>query len=105
MSLEYGRTGVSCLAERGHGKDVSLLPGGSNRVIVGALAKDVRPGLQDVDDATLVKLARDSDVFFFVGAHYLTQADSVQAAAAEAAQLARALLVMKKANPSLVIHA
>ncbi|MBI1944264.1 MAG: hypothetical protein HYS27_01140 [Deltaproteobacteria bacterium] len=109
LSLEYGaglalelcgRTSV-----RVNGADVALVPGGNSRVIVGALAKDVRPGLQGVDDATLTKLAKDTDLFFFVGAHYLTQAPSEQAAAEEAKKLAAALATMKKANPALVIHA
>lgn len=109
MSLEYGKDQALELfgkdTLRVNGQSTSLVPGGNSRVIVGALAKDVRPGLQGVDEATLQKLARQSDVFFFVGAHYLTQAKSAAEAAAEAAELARALSVMKKANPALVIHA
>ncbi len=109
LSLEYGAgqalelLGTSTV--RVDGVDRPLVPGGNSRVIVGALAKDVRPGLAGVDDATLKKLANDTDLFFFVGAHYLTQAPSAEAAAAEAATLAAALRTMKEANPALVIHA
>jgi ADP-dependent phosphofructokinase/glucokinase len=109
LSLEYGKGEALALFGKTtalvNGAEVSLVPGGNSRVIVGALAKDVRPGLQGVDDATLRKLAQRSDVFFFVGAHYLTQASSADAAAAEAGELARALRVMKQQNPALVIHA
>lgn len=109
LSLEYGAGQALSIGGsstvRIDGVDRPLVPGGNSRVIVGALAKDVRPGLRGVDDATLTKLAKESDLFFFVGAHYLTQAPSAEAAAAEAKELARALATMKKANPSLVVHA
>ena len=109
LSLEYGAGQALELfgapTVRIDGVERSLAPRGSGRVIVGALAKDVRPGLQGVSDATLRKLAVDTDVFFFVGAHYLTQASSTEAAATEAEALATALATMKRANPALTIHA
>jgi len=59
----------------------------------------VKPGFDGVSTSTLEKLARDNDVFFFVGAHYLTQSPG------DAASLATALATMKRANPSLLLHA
>jgi ADP-dependent phosphofructokinase/glucokinase len=87
-----------------NGKAVDLVTGGSGRVILGTQAKDIKPGFDGVDEASLKKIAKANDMFFFVGAHYLTQGTAVDAKAA-AEKLARDLDVMKAANPSLLRHA
>jgi len=85
------------------GKPTPLATSGSGRVILGTKAKDVTPGFDGVQRAALQKMARDHDVFFFVGSHYLTQA-APAAARAQAEQLAASLDVMKAENPQLVRH-
>jgi ADP-dependent phosphofructokinase/glucokinase len=108
-SVEYSKglalTLFGATSVRVDGEEASLQCGGAGRVILGSQAKDIRPGLAGVTDATLEKLARDTDVFFFVGAHYLTQADSADAARADAEQLAGQLKTMKAAHPALLVHA
>jgi ADP-dependent phosphofructokinase/glucokinase len=86
-----------------NGKTVALTTSGAGRVILGTKAKDVAPGFDGVDDAVLQKLGREHDLFFFVGSHYLTQ-HAPAVAKAQAAELGRALDVMKAANPKLVRH-
>jgi ADP-dependent phosphofructokinase/glucokinase len=85
------------------GKPTMLATSGSGRVILGTKARDITPGFDGVDHASLQKLARDNDVFFFVGSHYLTQGAPADAHAA-AARLADDLDVMKAENPALVRH-
>jgi ADP-dependent phosphofructokinase/glucokinase len=85
------------------GQTTTLSTSGSGRVILGTKARDITPGFDGVDRATLQKMARDNDVFFFVGSHYLTQGAPASAHAA-AEQLAAALDVMKAENPGLVRH-
>jgi ADP-dependent phosphofructokinase/glucokinase len=82
---------------------VPLTTSGAGRVILGTKAKDIEPGFDGVDRASLQKMARDNDVFFFVGSHYLTQS-APAAAHAAAEQLAASLDVMKAANKKLVRH-
>lgn len=94
-----GKTSV-----RVNGEERAVVPQGTGRVIFGTEAKDVKPGFDGVSDEALARMARETDLFFFVGAHYLTQG-SAEAARADAAQLARALEVMKAANPKLLRHA
>ncbi len=87
-----------------NGRDVAVVTGGSGRIILGTRAKDVRPGFAGVSDDALTRLARRTDLFFFVGAHYLTQGSAADARA-EARALAGGLDVMKRANPALLRHA
>ncbi|HEY4222618.1 MAG TPA: ADP-dependent glucokinase/phosphofructokinase, partial [Myxococcota bacterium] len=75
---------------------------GNGRVIVGSKAKDVKPGFAGVSDDALRKLGTSTDLFFFAGVHYLTQGSTAEA---DAADLGRALDVMKRANPKLLRHA
>ena len=86
-----------------NGVVVSLISSGSGRVILGSKAKDVEPGFSGVDDDALAKMGQQHDLFFIVGTHYLTQS-AAPVAAAQAANLGRALDVMKVANPKLVRH-
>jgi hypothetical protein len=76
---------------------------GSGRVILGTKAKDVMPGFDGVHDGALQKMAKQTDTAFLVGAHYLTQGSPDEAQQA-ATSFARALSVMKAANPKLVRH-
>jgi ADP-dependent phosphofructokinase/glucokinase len=48
-------------------------------------------------------MARENDVFFFVGSHYMTQGSGLQSRAA-AHDLAAQFDVMKAANPNLTVH-
>jgi ADP-dependent phosphofructokinase/glucokinase len=102
-SLEYGAGEHFALlggeSVRVNGVERKIVPAGTGRVILGTKAKDVKPGFDGVSTSTLEKIARDHDVFFFVGAHYLTQSPE------DAAKLADALSTMKRANPSLLLHA
>jgi ADP-dependent phosphofructokinase/glucokinase len=106
-SAEYG--GGQTLAILGRtalkidGKTTPLSTTAAGRVILGTSAKDVTPGFDGVERAALQKMARDNDVFFFVGSHYLTQGAPADAHA-QAEQLAASLDVMKAANPRLVRH-
>lgn len=86
-----------------NGKQTPLSPSGSGRVIMGTQAKDVAPGFADVDDAALRKMAQGTNLFFFVGAHYLTQGSEADAQR-NAQELGRGLTVMKEENPSLLRH-
>jgi ADP-dependent phosphofructokinase/glucokinase len=76
---------------------------GSGRVILGSKAKDVTPGFDGVHDGALQKMAKQTDTAFFVGTHYLTQGSPDEAKQA-ATSFARALSVMKAANPKLLRH-
>ena len=103
MSAEYG-VGADYGAMRVNGVDRRLITEGTGRVILGTHAKDVKPGFHGVEAEALRRLAADTDLFFFVGAHYLTQGSHDDAVTA-ARDLAGSLDVMKKANPSLLRHA
>jgi ADP-dependent phosphofructokinase/glucokinase len=85
------------------GMPVALATSGSGRVILGTKARDVVPGFDGVERSALQQMARDNDVFFFVGSHYLTQQAPAHARA-QAEQLAAALDVMKASNPRLIRH-
>jgi ADP-dependent phosphofructokinase/glucokinase len=106
-SAEYGGgQGLTILgrtALRIDGQTTALSTAAAGRVILGTKAKDVVPGFDGVPRAALQKMARDNDVFFFVGSHYLTQGSPAEAHA-QAEQLAASLDVMKAANPRLVRH-
>ncbi|MDP2340364.1 MAG: ADP-dependent glucokinase/phosphofructokinase [Deltaproteobacteria bacterium] len=93
--------GRTCL--KINGEHLPLVSSGAGRVILGTKAKDVVPGFADVDDAALSKMGKEHDLFFMVGAHYLTQS-SPAVAATQATELGRTLDVMKAANPKLVRH-
>jgi ADP-dependent phosphofructokinase/glucokinase len=86
-----------------HGEERHVVPSGSGRVIIGSRAKDVTPGFSGVTDEALRKMAKSTDLFFFVGAHYLTQGGEAESRA-QAEELGRALDVMKAANPGLLRH-
>jgi ADP-dependent phosphofructokinase/glucokinase len=107
FSCEYDDGAVLSVLGRGalkiNGETVPLVSSGAGRVILGTKAKDVVPGFADVDDAALWKMGKEHDLFFMVGSHYLTQS-SPAVAGAQAAELGRALDVMKAANSKLVRH-
>ena len=107
FSCEYGAGEALSVLGRSslkvNGASVPLVTSGAGRVILGTKAKDVVPGFVGVDDAALARMGKDHDLFFMVGTHYLTQS-SPTVAATQAAELGRALDVMKAANPKLVRH-
>ncbi len=80
-----------------------LVASGSGRVILGTQAKDIKPGFDDVTDDSLRTIASQTDLFFNVGAHYLTQGTHDEAKASAAA-LARSFDVMHAQHPALLIH-
>jgi ADP-dependent phosphofructokinase/glucokinase len=86
-----------------NGRMTTPVISGSGRVILGTKAKDVVPGFDGVHDGALQKMAKQTDTAFFVGTHYLTQGSPDEARQA-ASSLARALAVMKTANPKLLRH-
>ena len=107
FSCEYGAGQALTVLGRTNlkvnGTATALSTSGSGRVILGTKAKDVVPGFDGVSDAALTRMAKDSDTFFFVGSHYLTQGTPAEATAAANA-LGRSLEVMRAANPKLVRH-
>ncbi len=107
FSCEYGANEALSVLGRStlkiNGESVPLVSSGAGRVILGTKAKDVVPGFVGVDDAALAKMGREHDLFFMVGSHYLTQCSPADACT-QATELARALDVMKAANPKLLRH-
>lgn len=72
---------------------------GSSRVILGTPSQFV-PGFCQTSPETAAHIAREHEVFFVSGAHYLTKGDS----AAKIQDFAQNLKAMKKANPRLLRH-
>lgn len=89
---------------RVNGELRAFAPQGTGRVILGTKVSDAKLGFVGVPDDALGRMAQSTDLFFFAGAHHLTQGTESDARAA-AEDLARALDVMKRAHPALVRHA